>query len=71
LYIFVYQKTKITNNIIQVNLLKQSLLKGKRGSKLTRFFAGQVSSMGIRGHKGKGGHVDKKGKKNYDLPLCR
>jgi hypothetical protein len=69
LYISVYQKPKITNNIIQVNLLKQSLLKGKRGSKLTRFFAGQVSSMGIRGHKGKGGHVDKKGKKNYDFAI--
>jgi hypothetical protein len=36
------------------------------------FFVAQVSGMGARGHKGKGGHVDSKGKKNSDCHyVCR
>jgi hypothetical protein len=28
-----------------------------------------VSGIGARGHKGKGGHVNKKGKKNFDYAI--
>ncbi len=68
LYRVVHQKIKITNNTIGVNFVKAVIVERRGRFKVNwALFAAQVSSMGARWHKGKGGHVDRKGKNNFDF----
>jgi hypothetical protein len=67
LYTIVYQKIEITNNTIGVNFAKAIIVERRRRFKINwALFAAQVSNMGAKGHKGKGGHVNRKSKKNFD-----
>jgi hypothetical protein len=75
LYTIVYQKIEIINNTIRVSFAKAITIERRGRFKINcAFFVAQVSSMGVIGHKSKGGHVDKKGKKNsnyhYKKDVC-
>jgi hypothetical protein len=70
LYIVVHQKIEITNNTIGVNFAKAVIVERRGRFKVNyAFFVAQVSGMGARWHKGKGGHVDRKGKNNSDSAI--
>ncbi len=70
MYIVVYHKIEITNNTIGVSFAKAIIVEKRGRFKINwALFAAQVSNMGGRRHKGKGGHVDRKGKKNFDCHL--
>ncbi len=70
MYTIVYQKIEITNNTIGVSFVKAIIVERRGRFKINwALFVAQVSSMGAKGHKGKGGHVNRKGKKNFDCCL--
>jgi hypothetical protein len=64
LYTIVYKEIKIANNTIGVSFATIVIVDRRGRFKVNWvFFVAQMLGMGIRGHKGKGGHVDRKGKK--------
>ncbi len=70
MYTIVYKEIKIANNTIGVSFATIVIVDRRGRFKVNWvFFVAQMLGMGIRGHKGKGGHVDKKGKKNYDFAI--